>query len=130
MLCFHSGPVLALHPMFGPGIKFTYRGQLTKSYKIINCGGRKSHSAGRVIKGLKLLGFNLIDMAASKHDALTTYIQGLHYFSVFMEVFSIYKKPLSLQSTAPIFFDVQKQDVRYDAIKKLAGSQDDTIRNM
>ncbi len=78
MLKAHDGPVLALHPMFGPTIP-TPRNQV-----IINCGGRDANNSIWVMHSLEQLGFTLHNMSAHAHDQAMSFIQGVEHFSTFI----------------------------------------------
>ncbi len=73
----HTGPVLGLHPMFGPTIN------TPKSQVIINCGGRDTQKSAWVIDSLVEIGFTLRNMQASEHDLAMSFIQGIEHFSTF-----------------------------------------------
>jgi len=73
----HSGPILSLHPMFGPTIA------APKSQVIINCGGQDLGSSQWFIDSLKQLGFTLVDMTTQSHDQAMSFIQGVEHFSTF-----------------------------------------------
>lgn len=73
----HSGPILGLHPMFGPTINSP------QSQVIINCGGTQTEKSAWVIESLKQLGFSLHSMSAAEHDLAMSFIQGIEHFSTF-----------------------------------------------
>jgi prephenate dehydrogenase len=77
MLEHHSGPVLGLHPIFGP----TIDSPLLQT--IINCGGRETKTSSWVIDSLSQLGFNVKNMQAHEHDLAMSFIQGIEHFSSF-----------------------------------------------
>lgn len=83
MLKTHKGPVLGLHPMFGPTI--------TSAHKqvIINCGGRPDYQW--VLNSLAEIGFNIKDMPAIEHDESMSFIQGIEHFSTFVLGSFLYK---------------------------------------
>ncbi|MCE3268523.1 MAG: bifunctional chorismate mutase/prephenate dehydrogenase [Burkholderiales bacterium] len=73
----HSGPVLGLHPMFGPTINSPL------SQVIINCGGRDTEKSSWVIDSLAEIGFTIRIMSAHEHDLAMSFIQGIEHFSTF-----------------------------------------------
>lgn len=77
MLSSHNGPVIGLHPMFGPTISST------KSQVIINCPGRDQHAAQWLLDDLGTLGFTLKKMSAREHDTAMNFIQGIEHFVTF-----------------------------------------------
>ncbi len=78
MLKVHKGPVLALHPMFGPTIVST------TNQVIINCGGRDIEQSQWFIDALISIGFSIKNMSASDHDLAMDFIQGIEHFSTFI----------------------------------------------
>ncbi len=77
MLTAHRGPVVGLHPIFGPTIN--------KAAKrvIIYCHGRHHEAYQWFIDDLIHLDFTLKQMSARAHDDAMTFIQGIEHFSVF-----------------------------------------------
>lgn len=77
MLAEHSGPVIGLHPMFGPTIN-TPQNQI-----IAHCQGRYPQSCQWLIESLSKIGFTLKAMTATKHDQAMNFIQGIEHFLTF-----------------------------------------------
>ena len=75
MLSTHDGPVVGLHPMFGPGIK-----HLAKQ-TIVVCHGREQQSYGWLIEQLEVWGAKLCYVDSGQHDHLMAIIQVLRHFS-------------------------------------------------
>ncbi len=75
MLAIHKGPVVGLHPMFGPGI-----GHLAKQ-TIVVCHGRGKSQYNWFIEQLKNWGANLSFVDARQHDHLMSIVQVLRHFS-------------------------------------------------
>lgn len=75
MLAAHKGPVIGLHPMFGPGIN-----HLAKQ-TIVVCQGRGESQSKWFIKQLKTWGANLSFVDAKQHDHLMSIVQVLRHFS-------------------------------------------------
>lgn len=75
MLEVHVGPVLGLHPMFGPSISSTY------NQGIIYSSSRQPEKYQWLLKDLKQLGFTLQEMSAAKHDSIMNFVQGLEHFN-------------------------------------------------
>ncbi len=77
MLEIHSGPVLGLHPMFGPDVSdFNHQ-------TIAVCDGREPDKTRWFKKLLKKTGAELFHLSASEHDDSMTFIQALRHFSTF-----------------------------------------------
>lgn len=77
MLNSHTGPVIGLHPMFGPTITET------KNQVIIHCPGRSQNKYQWFLDLLQKLGFQIETMDANEHDQLMNFIQGVEHFSTF-----------------------------------------------
>lgn len=77
MLAEHSGPVIGLHPMFGPTIN-TPQNQI-----IAHCQGRYPQACQWLIESLSKIGFTLKAMTATKHDQAMNFIQGIEHFLTF-----------------------------------------------
>lgn len=77
MLKAHTGPVLGLHPMFGPTIISPDK------QVIINCGGRYLDESSWIIEGFTSLGFKIVELSTLKHDEIMGFIQGLEHFNTF-----------------------------------------------
>lgn len=77
MLEIHSGPVLGLHPMFGPDVSnFSHQ-------TIAVCDGRYSDKTLWFKQLLEKMGAELYTISASDHDDSMTFIQALRHFSTF-----------------------------------------------
>ena len=75
MLAAHNGPVVGLHPMFGPGIN-----HLAKQ-TIVVCQGRGESQSKWFIEQLQTWGANLSFVDAKQHDHLMSIVQVLRHFS-------------------------------------------------
>ncbi|MBD0386736.1 MAG: bifunctional chorismate mutase/prephenate dehydrogenase [Nostoc sp. C3-bin3] len=77
MLEHHSGPVMGLHPMFGPNIK-SFLGQ-----KVVVCPGRNDESFQWLLDFLKSKGSELIVCTPEEHDQMMVVIQATQHFCRF-----------------------------------------------
>lgn len=77
MLREYSGPVLGLHPMFGPTIAST------KNQVIVSCDGRYPEKSVWILELLANLGFTIKPMEATLHDQAMSFIQGIEHFLTF-----------------------------------------------
>ncbi|NOH69841.1 bifunctional chorismate mutase/prephenate dehydrogenase [Vibrio pectenicida] len=77
MLDVHSGPVVGLHPMFGPDVP-----SLAKQV-VVYCDGRGEEDYQWLLKQLSIWGASLCDMDAAEHDHGMTLIQALRHFTSF-----------------------------------------------
>ncbi|MGJ8581882.1 MAG: bifunctional chorismate mutase/prephenate dehydrogenase [Psychromonas sp.] len=78
MLAVHEGPVVGLHPMFGPDIS-SFAKQV-----IVYCDGRDSDKYQWLIEQMKIWGAHLYPVAAPTHDESMTLIQALRHFTSFV----------------------------------------------
>ncbi|CAK4066582.1 bifunctional chorismate mutase/prephenate dehydrogenase [Vibrio sp. MarTm2] len=77
MLNVHSGPVVGLHPMFGPDVP-----SLAKQV-IVYCDGRGEEHYQWLLKQFSIWGASLCQIDASEHDHGMTLIQALRHFTSF-----------------------------------------------
>ena len=77
MLEVHTGPVLGLHPMFGPDIK-----SLVKQV-IVSCGGRGEEQYRFILEQFKLWGAKICTCAPDEHDEAMSIIQALRHFTTY-----------------------------------------------
>lgn len=77
MLDVHSGPVLGLHPMFGPDVT-----SLAKQV-IVYCDGRQSEAYQWLLEQMSIWGATLRSEDPVKHDQSMALIQALRHFTSF-----------------------------------------------
>ncbi len=77
MLQVHDGPVLGLHPMFGPDVD-SFAKQVVAS-----CAGRDAEGSDWLVKQIRLWGARVHEVSATDHDASMGLIQALRHFSTF-----------------------------------------------
>ncbi|SFN69713.1 chorismate mutase [Izhakiella capsodis] len=77
MLAAHSGPVLGLHPMFGPDIS-----SLAKQV-VVWCDGRHPETYQWFLQQIQVWGARLHRISASEHDQHMAFIQALRHFATF-----------------------------------------------
>lgn len=75
MLAKHSGPVVGLHPMFGPDIT-----NLVKQVVVV-CHGRAETKYQWLLKQLNVWGAELAVKQAAEHDSAMQLIQAMRHFS-------------------------------------------------
>ena len=78
MLSVHKGPVLGLHPMFGPNVS-----SLAKQV-IVHCDGRDAEAYQWLLAQFKIWGASLYSTDALSHDQGMTLIQALRHFTSFV----------------------------------------------
>ena len=78
MLNAHVGPVVGLHPMFGPDV-----GNLAKQV-IVCCDGRGKEQYQWLLDQMQIWGARIYDVDAKEHDKAMTLIQALRHFTTFV----------------------------------------------
>lgn len=74
MLARHSGPVLGLHPMFGPGVK-SFLAQ-----RVIACEGRMTEQFDWFLRLIQADGGQLVWATPEEHDQMMTIVQAVRHF--------------------------------------------------
>ncbi|SDH27530.1 chorismate mutase [Vibrio xiamenensis] len=101
MLKVHSGPVVGLHPMFGPDVP-----SLAKQV-IVHCDGRDAEQYQWLLKQFSIWGASLCQMGAEDHDHGMTLIQALRHFTSFAYGLHLSKENPNidrlLQLSSPIY---------------------------
>ncbi|MZI94621.1 bifunctional chorismate mutase/prephenate dehydrogenase [Vibrio sp. CAIM 722] len=77
MLDVHEGPVVGLHPMFGPDVP-----SLAKQV-VVCCDGRGAEHYQWLLEQLGIWGASICNIAAEDHDHGMTMIQALRHFTTF-----------------------------------------------
>ncbi len=77
MLASHDGPVVGLHPMFGPDVP-----SLAKQV-VVYCDGREADAYQWLLKQIEIWGASLCHIDAQEHDQGMTLIQALRHFTSF-----------------------------------------------
>lgn len=77
MLAAHHGPVLGLHPMFGPDC-----GSLAKQV-VVWCDGREPEAYQWFLEQIQVWGARLHRISAVEHDQNMSFIQALRHFTTF-----------------------------------------------
>lgn len=78
MLDVHTGPVVGLHPMFGPGLT-----QLARQL-MLYCDGRDATAYQWVLTQFRLWGCFLRPVDATQHDEVMSIVQALRHFTTFI----------------------------------------------
>ncbi|WP_372869701.1 bifunctional chorismate mutase/prephenate dehydrogenase [Shewanella sp.] len=78
MLETHNGPVVGLHPMFGPDV-----GSLAKQVVVV-CHGRESDKYQWLMEQIGIWGARLVEADASRHDKAMQLVQAMRHFSSFV----------------------------------------------
>jgi len=78
MMQIHKGPVVGLHPMFGPDVQ-----SLAKQV-IVCCDGRGREQYEWLLKQFTIWGARINRVAADSHDTAMSFIQSLRHFTSFV----------------------------------------------
>ncbi|GAB3032470.1 bifunctional chorismate mutase/prephenate dehydrogenase [Bowmanella dokdonensis] len=78
MLKVHKGPVVGLHPMFGPDVS-----SLVKQVVVV-CHGRQQEKYQWLLEQMKSWGVLLYESTAREHDDAMAFIQVMRHFSSFV----------------------------------------------
>ena len=89
----HKGPVLGLHPLFGPT-----SGSLDKQI-IVTCAGRDSDACHWVVEQLSLWGAVIVPASALEHDQVMEIVQALRHFATFCFGDFLYQRQIRLERT-------------------------------
>lgn len=101
MLSVHKGPVVGLHPMFGPDVSGFVK------QVIVVCHGRSSESYQWLLDQLALWGAVLCDSESKVHDDAMGFIQVMRHFSSFVYGAHLHEEKVDLgqllQFSSPIY---------------------------
>ncbi len=101
MLAVHKGPVLGLHPMFGPDIS-SFAKQV-----IVCCDGRGSDSYQWLLSQMQIWGSRLHLVAAHEHDEAMSFIQALRHFTSYVYGYHLCEEHADIKSllalSSPIY---------------------------
>ncbi|MBQ4833041.1 bifunctional chorismate mutase/prephenate dehydrogenase [Pseudoalteromonas sp. MMG010] len=74
----HKGPVVGLHPMFGPDISHWVK------QTVVVCEGRTPEVAAGLLEQLQVWGCQLVELDAKKHDEAMQIIQVMRHLTTFV----------------------------------------------
>ncbi|BDF93645.1 bifunctional chorismate mutase/prephenate dehydrogenase [Pseudoalteromonas sp. KAN5] len=74
----HNGPVVGLHPMFGPDISHWVK------QTVVVCEGRNHEVAQGLLSQLQVWGCQLVELEAKKHDEAMQIIQVMRHLTTFV----------------------------------------------
>lgn len=101
MLTYHSGPVMGLHPMFGPGTRSFL------SQNVVVCPGRTDGAFDWLLRLIERNGGKLRTSSAAEHDRMMATVQGIRHFMTFgLGVFLATEGvdvPRSLELSSPLY---------------------------
>lgn len=101
MLEHHAGPVLSLHPMFGPGVESFL------SQNVVVCPVRRQEAYQWFLDFIKSKGGKLIFCTPQEHDRMMVNIQAIRHFATFSFGVFLCKEGInitrSLDFTSPLY---------------------------
>ncbi|MDO6617512.1 MULTISPECIES: bifunctional chorismate mutase/prephenate dehydrogenase [unclassified Shewanella] len=101
MLAAHNGPVVGLHPMFGPDV-----GSLAKQVVVV-CDGREPQAYQWLLDQIIIWGARIVNEDAQKHDKAMQLVQAMRHFSTFVYGLNLCKEQADietlLQFSSPIY---------------------------
>ncbi|MFQ6371312.1 bifunctional chorismate mutase/prephenate dehydrogenase [Shewanella sp. YIC-542] len=101
MLEAHAGPVVGLHPMFGPDV-----GSFAKQVVVV-CHGRQPETYQWLLEQIKIWGARLVEAKAAKHDKAMQLVQAMRHFSTFVYGLNLCREQADMQSllqfSSPIY---------------------------
>lgn len=101
MLAAHSGPVVGLHPMFGPDV-----GSLAKQVVVV-CHGRDSDQYQWLLEQIQIWGARIVEAEPERHDKAMQLVQAMRHFSSFVYGLNLYKEEADIESllqfSSPIY---------------------------
>ena len=111
MLAYHSGPVMGLHPMFGPNIK-SFNKQ-----KVVVCPGRENHFFQWFLDFMKSQGGELIVCTPEEHDQMMVIIQATQHFSRFSLGVFLAQEGVDIERSLSMSSPSYRQEI--DIVKRL-----------
>ncbi|RCJ34484.1 chorismate mutase [Nostoc sp. ATCC 53789] len=111
MIEHHCGPVMGLHPMFGPNIK-SFLGQ-----KVVVCPGRNDDSFQWLLDFLKAKGGELIVCTPEEHDQMMVIIQATQHFCRFSLGVFLAQSRVEIEQSLTMSTPNYRQEI--DIVKRL-----------
>ncbi|YAF94682.1 MAG: bifunctional chorismate mutase/prephenate dehydrogenase [Nodularia sp. CChRGM 3473] len=111
MLTHHSGPVMGLHPLFGPSIK-SFVGQ-----KVVVCPGRNDDSFQWLLNFIQGQGGELIICTPEEHDQIMVIVQATQHFSRFSLGVFLAQSKIDVERSLSMSTPSYRQEI--DILKRL-----------
>jgi prephenate dehydrogenase len=105
MLKNYSGPVVGLHPIFGPTISNP------QNQVIVVCDGRFRNKYQYFVDDFARIGFEIENMKAEDHDEAMTFIQGVEHFSVYCMGLFLKEKNIDIENMLKLASPVYKMEL-------------------
>lgn len=101
MMAVHKGPVVGLHPMFGPDV-----GSLAKQVVVV-CHGRGQEQYQWLLEQIGIWGARVVEAEASEHDKAMQFVQAMRHFCTFVYGFNLCNEGVDMESllqfSSPIY---------------------------
>ncbi|MBD2775061.1 bifunctional chorismate mutase/prephenate dehydrogenase [Iningainema tapete] len=111
MLKHHNGPVMGLHPMFGPSVK-SFSGQ-----KVVVCPGRNDSIFQWLLDLMESQGAQLITCTPEEHDRLMVIIQATRHFARFSLGVFLTEEEVNIDRSLSMASPPYRQEI--DIVKRL-----------
>ncbi|GAB1544980.1 bifunctional chorismate mutase/prephenate dehydrogenase [Scytonema sp. NUACC21] len=117
MLEHHCGPVVGLHPMFGPNVK-SFVGQ-----KVVACPGRNEESLQWLLELIQKKGGEVIVCTPEEHDRMMVIIQATRHFSRFSVGVFLAQEKIDIERSLSMSSPSYRQEI--EIIKRLFAQSPD-----
>ncbi len=101
MMRVHRGPVLGLHPMFGP----TSKGFAKQV--VVYCDARHGERCGWILEQFRLWGADLLPATVDEHDGMMAIVQAMRHFATFVYGTHLHEENVNLEDvldfSSPIY---------------------------
>lgn len=111
MLDHHVGPVMGLHPMFGPSVKSF------SEQKIVVCSGRNDDSFQWLLDFMESKGGELIESTPEEHDHIMVIVQATRHFSRFSLGVFLATERIDIERSLSMSSPTYRQEI--DIVKRL-----------
>ncbi len=111
MLEYHCGPVMGLHPMFGPNIQ-SFFGQ-----KVVVCPGRGDEVFQWILDFFVMQGSEIIFSTPEEHDSMMVVIQATQHFSRFCLGFFLAQERIDINRSLSMSSPSYRQEI--DIVNRL-----------
>lgn len=105
MLAHHRGPVIGLHPMFGPGVKSFL------SQTVVVCPGRKDEQFQWFLDLIASEGGKLIVSAPEEHDQMMVVIQAIRHFATLSLGVFLSEEKIDLHRSLDFSSPIYRQEI-------------------
>ncbi|QSX34725.1 bifunctional chorismate mutase/prephenate dehydrogenase [Shewanella avicenniae] len=101
MMTVHSGPVVGLHPMFGPDV-----GSFAKQVVVV-CHGRGEGKYQWLLEQIKIWGARIVEAEAERHDKAMQLVQAMRHFCTFVYGLNLCREGVDMENlllfSSPIY---------------------------